>query len=154
MTKTIEQANEFLTHVVRLHGLPISIVSDHDTKFMSIFWTELHRLLGVKIQLSTSFHPQMDGQTEQMIQNVVQILRASICPDQQDWALKIPMTEFAINSSINNLTGFAPFELIYAYIPQITMTLNILASDYKDVYEFAQKAFENIQAIHNAIIMS
>ena len=64
MTKTIELTNEFLTHVVRLHGLPMSIVSDWDTKFTSLFWTELHQLLGVKLKLSTSFHPQMDGQTE------------------------------------------------------------------------------------------
>ena len=94
----------------------------------------------------------MDGQTEWMIQNAVQILRASIHPDQQDWALKIPMTEFAINSSINKSTGFMPFELIYGYIPQ--MTLNIPASEYKGVYEFAQKALENIQAAHDVIIMS
>ena len=63
-TKTIELANEFLIHIVRLHRLPTSIVSDRDTKFTSLFWTELHRLLGVKLKLSTSFHPQTDGQTE------------------------------------------------------------------------------------------
>src|SRR5260370_35706704 len=63
MTKTIELTNEFLTHVVRLHGLLTltSIVLDWDTKFTSLFWTELHQLLGVKLKLSTSFHPQMDG---------------------------------------------------------------------------------------------
>src|SRR5260370_3747040 len=70
-TKTIELANEFLNHVMRLHRLPTSIVLDHDTKFTSIFWTELHHLLGVKLKLSTSFHPQTDRQTECMIQNVI-----------------------------------------------------------------------------------
>jgi len=71
----------------------------------------------------------MDGQTEQMIQNVVQILRSSIHPDQHDWVLKVPMTEFAINSSVNKSTGFTPFKLIYGYIPQ--MVLSIPTSEYK-----------------------
>ncbi len=81
-TKTLDLAYEFLMHVVRLHRLPTSIVLDHDTKFMSIFWTELHHLLGIKLKLSTAFHPQTDGQTECMIQNVIQILRSDIHPDQ------------------------------------------------------------------------
>ncbi len=81
-TKTLELTYEFLSHVVRLHGLPTSIVSDRDTKFTSLFWMELHCLLGIKLKLSTAFHPQMDGQTERMIQSVTQILRATIHPDQ------------------------------------------------------------------------
>ncbi len=63
-TKTVELAYEFLNHIVHLHGLLSSIVSDRDTKFMSQFWKELHQLLGVELKLSTAFHPQMDGQTK------------------------------------------------------------------------------------------
>ena len=87
-----------------------------------------------------------------MIQNVVQILRTTISPDQQDWVLKIPMTEFAINSSVNKSTGFAPFELTYRYILQ--MMLSIPTSEFKGVHKFAQRAIDNLQAAHNAIIMS
>ncbi len=94
----------------------------------------------------------MDGQTERMIQNIVQILRATVCPDQCNWALKIPMTEFAINSSVNKSTGFAPFELMYGYMPQ--MILSIPKSEYNGVYEFAQRALDNIQSAHDAIIIS
>ena len=150
--KTLNLANEFLIHIVRLHGLPNSIMSDCDTKFTSMFWKELHQLLGVKLNLSTSFHPQMDGQTECMIQNIIQILRTTVHPDQCDWVLKILMTEFAINSSVNKSMGFAPFELIYGYLPY--MTLSIPASEYKGVQEFAQQALYNLQATHDAIIMS
>ncbi len=62
------------------------------------------------------------------------------------------MTEFAINSSVNNSTGFAPFKLIYGYIPK--MTLSIPTTEYKGVQEFAQRAIENVQAAHDVIIMS
>ena len=53
-----------LKEVMRLHGIPESIVSNRDTKFTFIFWKELHRLMGSKLLMSTTFHPQMDGATE------------------------------------------------------------------------------------------
>jgi transposase InsO family protein len=57
----------FIEHIVRLHGLPDSIVSDRDTKFTAKFWAETHRLLGVQLLRSTAFHPQTDGASERMI---------------------------------------------------------------------------------------
>ena len=63
-----------LKEVVRLHGIPESIVSDRDTKFTSIFWKELHRLMGSKLLMSTVFHPQMDGATERANRSIAQIL--------------------------------------------------------------------------------
>ena len=63
-----------LKEVMRLHGIPESIVSDRDTKFTSIFWKELHRLMGSKLLMSTAFHPQTDGATEQANRSIAQIL--------------------------------------------------------------------------------
>ena len=60
--------------VVRLHGIPESIMSDRDTKLNSIFWKELHRLMGSKLLMSTMFHPQMDGATERANRSIAQIL--------------------------------------------------------------------------------
>ena len=72
----------YLQEVVKLYGLPASIVSDRDSKFTSVWWKELHRVLGAKLLMSTSFHPQTDGHTERMNRSIGQILRAIISPDQ------------------------------------------------------------------------
>ena len=63
-TKASELASLYVKEVVRLHRLPDSIVSNRDSKFMSMFWCETHRILGTKLLMSTSFHPQMDGASE------------------------------------------------------------------------------------------
>ena len=106
-----------LKEVMRLHGIPESIVSDRDTKFTSIFWKELHKLMGSKLLMSTVFHPQTDGATERANRSIAQILHTVVSNDQKDWSDKCPMVEFAINSSINATTGYAPFKLNYGYMP-------------------------------------
>jgi hypothetical protein len=113
----------YLKEVVRLHGLPESIVSDRDLKFTSKWWRELHRLMGAKLLMSTSFHPQMDGVTERANRSVGQLFQAAISPDQKDWVYKIPMMEFAINTSISESTGFMPFELDGVYMPRMICQL-------------------------------
>ena len=94
-----------LKEVMRLHGIPESIVSDRDTKFTSIFWKELHRLMGSKLLMSTMFHPQTDGAMEQANISIAQILLTVVANDQKDWSSKCPMVEFAINNSVNATTG-------------------------------------------------
>src|SRR6266436_9333737 len=83
-TNALELTYEFLKNVVHLHRLQKSIVSDRDSKFTSKFWTELHCLLGVRLKMTTSFHPQVDGQAEQMIQTIIQIIQVTVCPDCHD----------------------------------------------------------------------
>ena len=106
-----------MEEVIRLHGIPESIVSDQDTKFTSIFWKELHRLMGSRLLMSTMFHPQTDGATEQANRSIAQILCTVVSNDQKDWSSKSLMVEFAINSSINATTGYAPFKLNHGYMP-------------------------------------
>jgi hypothetical protein len=93
------------------YGLPETIVSDQYVKFTSTFWCELHCMLEAKLLMSTVFHPQTDGASERTIRNMVQILQAIVQSDQKDWVVKLPMTEFTLNSSISSSTGFAPFKL-------------------------------------------
>jgi hypothetical protein len=86
-----------------------SIVSDTDSKFTSIFWRELQRLMGTKLLMATAFHPQTDGVTERANRSIGQVLRSVIRDDQKDWAAKCPMVELALNSNVSTTTRFAPF---------------------------------------------
>ena len=122
-TMASELAWTYVREIVHLHGLPITIISDRDSKFMSKFWHETHKLLGTKLLMSTSFHPQTDGASKHAIRSIAQILRATVCPDQSDWTDKFPMTEFALNSTISGSSGFAPFELTYRYTPSVNLGL-------------------------------
>jgi hypothetical protein len=140
----------FMNEIVRLHGLPDTIVSDRDPKFTSRFWTETHRILGIKLSKSTAFHPQTNGASERMIRKVSQILRAFVRPDQLDWPKRLPMVEFAINSSVHASTGFSPFQLTYGYNPQILTSVG--SSEFAGVQEFAEGARDNITRAHDAII--
>jgi hypothetical protein len=143
---------KYLREVVRLHGLPRSIVSDRDSKFTSKWWKELHKMIGTQLLMSTSFHPQTDGQTERMNRNIGQILRTTIQPNQKDWIEKIDLVEFAINSSVSSTTGYAPFELNHGYTPKMLQELRNPEALNAGVQSFAKQALANIATAHDAII--
>ena len=73
--------------------------------------------------MSTSFHPQTDGQTEHMNGNVCQIFQTVVWHDQKDWIDQVNMTEFAINTSMSGMTKYAPFELNGGYMPSMIKEL-------------------------------
>jgi hypothetical protein len=153
-TTASEIAWLYIREIVRLHGLAESIVSDRDSKFTSKFWRETHKLLGTKLLMSTSFHPQTDGASERAIRSVAQILRAMVRPDQQDWINKIPMVEFALNSAISSSSGFAPFDLNYGYMPSLNPGITPEPSNVPGVKHFVARALQNLADAHDAIIES
>ena len=148
---TKEVAWLFLKEVVRLHGVPKSIVSDHNTKSMSTFWRELHRLMGTKLLMSTVFHPQTDGATEWANHSIGQILRMIINDDQKNWVDKCLMVEFALNSSVSVITGFTPFELNQGYMPQLRMSISF-DTIFKGVKQFALQEKWDLMGAHDVII--
>src|SRR5437667_10526291 len=97
----------------RQFGLPRSIVSDRDKLFLSQFWKELHGLLGVKLQLSTSYHPETDGSTERANKTVTESLRQYVNQRQTDWAVHLTHVESVFNNAISASTKLAPNELLY-----------------------------------------
>ncbi|GAA5972077.1 hypothetical protein JCM11641_002485 [Rhodosporidiobolus odoratus] len=103
-------------YVFKRFGLQEALVSDRDPKFTSRFWRAYQRLLDVSLRLSSSAHPQTDGRSEVTNEIVGQVLR-SICEDApEDWAQKLPLVEFALNSNVSTATGLAPFEALYDFL--------------------------------------
>ena len=106
-------ARLFRDNIWKLHGLPESVVSDRGPQFAVDLTKELNRMLGIKTKLSTAFHPQTDGQTERMNQELEQYLRSFIEHRQKDWPEWLAMAEFAINNKVHTATKVSPFMANY-----------------------------------------
>ncbi|KAL0550368.1 hypothetical protein IC582_014876 [Cucumis melo] len=103
----------YMTEIVRLHGVPVSIVSDRDARFTSKFWQGLQLALGTRLDFSTAFHPQTDGQTERLNQILEDMLRACVLEFSGSWDSHLHLMEFAYNNSYQATIGMAPFEGLY-----------------------------------------
>lgn len=110
-------ARAFYVEVVRLHGIPSSIVSYRDPVFISEFWCELFRLAGVKLQMTSAFHPQSDGQSEATNKIITMYLRCLTGDRPRHWLEWFPWAEFCYNSSYQQSTKTSPFELVYGWHP-------------------------------------
>jgi len=118
-TDTAEDvAQRFISDIFRLHGLPSSILSDRDSRFIGRFWQALFKDLDVKLKMSTSFHPQTDGQTERDNRTLEEILRHYVNDAKNDWDQHLHVIEFAYNKSVNTTTGLSPFHIVYGYQPR------------------------------------
>ncbi|KAL4308140.1 hypothetical protein GQ457_01G026660 [Hibiscus cannabinus] len=106
-------AELYIREIVRLHGVPKSIVSDRDPKFTSRFWESLHTDLGSRLNFSTSYHSQTDGQSERVIQVLEDMLRCCIIDFQGTWEKQLPLVEFAYNNSYQASIQIAPYEALY-----------------------------------------
>ncbi|GJV91690.1 putative reverse transcriptase domain-containing protein [Tanacetum coccineum] len=103
----------YIKEIVSRHGVPISIISDHDSHVISIFWQSMHSTLGTQLDMSTTYHPQTDGQSERTIQTLEYMLRACVIDFRKGWERNLPLVEFSYNNSYHANIKAAPFEALY-----------------------------------------
>ena len=100
MTFTLERfCWLYIREIVRVHGVPVSIVSDRDPRFMAHCWKSFQKAMGTRLTMSTAFHPQTDGQSERTIQVLEDMLRACVLDHMGSWEDHLPLVEFSYNNS-------------------------------------------------------
>ena len=107
----------FIREVVRLHGVPSSVISDRDSLFMSVFLKEFFRLQGTVLKMSTSYHPQMDGQTEVTNRCLETYLRCFIGDKPRSWVQWLSWAEYWFNTTYHASIDITPFEAVYGRKP-------------------------------------
>ena len=144
----------YVEEIVRLHGVPLSIVSDRDPRFTSRFWKELQSALGTKLKFSIAFHPQTDGQSERLIQVLEDMLRGCVMEFSGSWDRYIPLMEFAYNNSFQSSIGMEPYKALYGRkcrIPVCWTELNehkVIGPDIvKDMEEKALVIRKRVKAV-------
>jgi hypothetical protein len=116
-------ADFFFSNVVRLHGMPNTIVSDHVAKFLGHFWRTLWNKLGTKLMFSTTCHPQRDGQTKVVNRTLSTMLWAVLNTKLKLWEECLPHIEFAYNRVVHSTTKFSLFHVVYGFNPRAPIDL-------------------------------
>ncbi|GJR26562.1 putative reverse transcriptase domain-containing protein [Tanacetum coccineum] len=106
-------ARLYLKEVVTRHVIPVSIICDRDGRFTSNFWRAFQKALGTRLDMSTAYHPQTDGQSERTIQTLEDMLRACVIDFGNGWDRHLPLIEFSYNNSYHTSIKAAPFEALY-----------------------------------------
>jgi len=154
--KKVDDANHvadlFFKEIVRIHGVPRSIVSDHDTKILSHFWRTLWRKIGTKLHFSTTCHHQTDGQTEVVHRTLSTLLISVLTRNLRMWEECLPHVEFAYNRVVRSTTKMPPFEFVYGFNPLTPLDLLPMPNssllkhkDGKAKVEFVKKMHEQVK---------
>ncbi|PKI56654.1 hypothetical protein CRG98_022942 [Punica granatum] len=149
-TDVVRVAQLYFREVYRLHGLPVSIVSDRDTRFLSHFWRSLWKMVNTQLNFNTAYHPQTDGQTEVVNRSLGNLLRGLEREHVKSWDHKLSQAEFAHNHAVNRSTGFSPFQVVYFVTPRGPLDL-LPVSDKTRVHGKAADFVHGLQEIHEAV---
>nr|KYP50633.1 Transposon Ty3-I Gag-Pol polyprotein [Cajanus cajan] len=141
-------AKLFFQEIVRLHGIPKTIVSDRDVKFLSHFWKTLWERLGTKLLFSTTCHPQTDGQTEVVNRSLGTMLRLK--GNKKSWDDYLPHVEFAYNRVVHKTTNMSPFEIVYGFNPLTPLDLLPLPDVASFIHKEGTRA-EFVKKLHERV---
>jgi transposase InsO family protein len=146
-------AKLYRDHVWRSHGMPIEILSDRGSTFASAVMRELNTLLGINTHLSTAYHPQTDGQTERINQEVEQYLRVFCNHRQNDWSEWLTLAEFAYNNRQGASTHETPFFLNYGRHPRMGFE-PVKQTNVQGAAEFSNEMKESWKEARSALTMA
>ena len=116
-------AKLYIKNIFKLHGLSRVMIGDRDTKFTSQYWRTLMKEMKTKLNLSSAYHPQTDGQTERTHRTIEQILRAFVHRQHINWLNDLPLAEFSYNNTRHSSTKYSPFESLYGYSPILPISI-------------------------------
>lgn len=143
-------ANLYFKEVVKLQGIPRSIVSDRDSKFLSHLLVTLWKKLVTKLQFNTSCHPKTDGQTKIVNRTLGTLLRSLITQGPKQWEVLLPHAELAYNIAPHKVTGYSPFETVYGLNPLSPVDLAPISTPKRFSQDAADRAKEK-QKLHEDI---
>jgi transposase InsO family protein len=147
-------ARMYLTHVWKLHGLPCRVISDRGPQFVAQFTRELYRLLGIKLAASTAYHPQTDGQTERVNQELEQYLRLFTNERQDDWDELLPLAEFQYNNHVHASTKETPFMLDTGQHPRMGFETQQRPSKVEAANEFRARMETTLEEAKAALVQA
>nr|KYP43739.1 Retrotransposable element Tf2 [Cajanus cajan] len=137
---TFKVAQLFFDHVCKHHGVPRSLVFDHDHIFIRKFWRELFKVCSTKLCMSTSYHPESDGQTDVLNHVLEQYLRSFIHTHLAQWSHFLSLAEWSYNTSVHTATRYFPFQIIFGK-PFASIPHYLLGSDIRLSYSNAKHVF-------------
>ncbi|GJX63475.1 putative reverse transcriptase domain-containing protein [Tanacetum coccineum] len=134
----------YMKEVVTRYGVPISIISNCDSKFTSLLWKSLYKALGTRLDMSTAYHPQTDSQSKRTIQTLEDMLRAYVLDFEKSWDRHLPLVEFSYNNKVRDaqLTGPAIIHETTEKIVQIKSIIQAIRNRKKIYANIRRKPLE------------
>nr|GEU47884.1 putative reverse transcriptase domain, ribonuclease H-like domain, aspartic peptidase domain protein [Tanacetum cinerariifolium] len=144
----------YIKEIISRHGMPTSIISDHDSHFTSRFWQSLQNALGTQLDMSTVYHPETDGESERTIQTLEDMIRACVIDFGNGWERHLPLVGFSYNNNYHASIKAAPFEALYGRKCRSPICWaevgDIQLTGPEIIYETIEKIVQSQQRLHAA----
>ena len=155
MTFTLERlCRLYIREIVRLHGVPVSIVSDRDSRFTGHFWKSFQKAIGTRLTMSTAFHPQTDGQFKRTIQVLEDMLLACVLDHKGSWEEHFSLVEFSYNKSYQVSIQMAPYEALYGRSCRSPLCWTEVGESSITDPDLIRDTFEKVSLIRQRLLMA